>query len=160
MLSLPGRAKRNHLATERRLLRLLNGELPADEARALEDEIARHRPTATLFHRLREVWDGLEQPPAVAMPDFRAAVMAAAQRERSEILRWSLAPTWARAGAALALTLGLALGLALGRLGESGEEAPIEVAETLVSAPLTLAEAYWLDLDENPELAAVQEATP
>ncbi|HXO19893.1 MAG TPA: hypothetical protein VOA87_08225, partial [Thermoanaerobaculia bacterium] len=62
---------------------------------------------------------GLAAPPeAPAPPGFTGRVMAhvrAGAEEAGTTLSWSLAPTWVRAVAALALVAGLALGAGLGR---------------------------------------------
>jgi len=130
----------------RLLMRLLHGELPPERAREFERRIARDGEVAALYQRLRERWAALELPPAMPVPEgFRAAVVAAVRRERDGELSWSLAPTWARAAAAVALTLGLILGASFSRIGEpQGEPEAF-----LVSEPLTLAESYWLTLEEG-----------
>ncbi|MCP4661549.1 MAG: hypothetical protein GY856_39615 [bacterium] len=131
----------------RRLIRLLHGELPPERARELEQRIARDPEAAALYQRLRESWEGLTLPPSAPVPGgFRAGVMAAVRREKSDELSWSLAPAWARAGAAVALTLGLILGASFGRV----DDPPLGEQEALlISEPLSLAESYWLTLEES-----------
>ncbi len=131
----------------RRLIRLLHGELPPERARELDERLARDSEAAALLERLRESWEGLALPPAAPVPGgFRAGVMAAVRREQSGELSWSLAPAWVRAGAAVALTLGLILGASFGHIGDPplGEQEAL-----LVSEPLSLAESYWLTLEES-----------
>lgn len=143
----------------RLLIRRLHGELSADEARAVAERIAREPPLQALDERLRASWDALELPPAAVPADFRAAVMAAARREQRSELRWALAPAWARAGAAVALALGVLLGVGFGGRSELVPEPQEEVA--LVSQPISLAEAYWLTLDQGgDELLAGEEDGP
>ncbi len=154
---------------QRRLMRLLHGELPAAEARRLEAELERDAQLRSAYRRLAETWEGLELPVSEVPAGFSARVTAAARRLRQAELRggelsWSLAPAWARTGAAAALAAGLLLGAAFGGgFGTPGTEAPagaggeaVLVADADVDAdalPLSLAEVYWLALEEGDGLA-------
>ena len=157
-------------AKERQLVRLLHGELAPEEARELERELADASPEVRAANqRLVQVWSGLELPPSEVPADFSTGVMAAARnlaRERAEgAISWSLAPAWARGGAAAALVTGLLLGATFGR----GFEAPSIAEPTAVviadadadATPLSLAEVYWLALEESEgQLTVDGEGTP
>ncbi len=162
---------------ERQLMRLLHGELPPDEARRLERELERDRVRPEGGQRnkrpeggqrkqlnaareqLARVWDSLELPPSEPPADFSASVVAAARKlNAGELangeLSWSLAPAWARGGAAAALFTGLLLGAAFGRGFEApgagaGDEAVIVADADADAVPLSLAEVYWLSLEES-----------
>ncbi len=160
--------------TERQLMRLLHGELSPEAARRLERQLERDGELRAARDRLARTWDGLELPPAAVPADFSAGVMAAARGLRKNELRdgdlsWSLAPAWARTGAAVALVCGLLLGTAFGSgfQGALGIGAPgVEMADTgdgealLVAdadadaVPLSLAEIYWLSVEEGGDLLA------
>ncbi len=138
--------------TERQLMRLIHGELPADEAQRLERELERDPELRANRDRLAQTWASLELPASEPPSDFTAGVMTAARElpEAGRELSWSLAPAWARGGAAAALFTGLLLGATFGR----GFELPTTDSQTAVVAdadavPLTLAEVYWLTLEES-----------
>jgi len=152
-------------ATETELMRLLHGELPAEQAGALRARLEREPELAAAWERLERTWTGLELPPAAAPPPGLAQrVLARARREAGPAggrLAWSAAPTWVRACAAAALAAGLALGVGAGvggngtrtgaRLQEPDETLAIgaELADTTPS----LAEAYWdslADMESHP----------
>jgi len=144
---------------ERQLLRLLLGELPAAAARDLERRLAADAALRARYERLAATWEALEPPPVTPLPDgFRDGVTAAARRLAGGELSWSRAPAWARGGAAVALAAGLVLGVGFGRVtGPRTElltidaELDASLAAELAAAPPTLAEAYWLELDEDGE---------
>lgn len=145
--------------SERELMRLLVGELPAERASLLRRRIAGEPALAGRYARLQERWQGLElPPPAPAPPGFATRVVAAARRQAAgEELRWSLAPRWARAAAVAALTAGVALGALLGAAPRQAESVDSYAAE----APLSLAESYWMALaDDGGTLLAGPEGTP
>ena len=137
--------------TERQLMRLIHGELPADEAQRLERELKRDPELRASRDRLAQTWASLELPASEPPADFTASVMAAARElpDAGRELSWSLAPAWARGGAAAALFTGLLLGATFGR----GFELPATDSQTVVAdadaVPLTLAEVYWLSLEES-----------
>lgn len=138
----------------RRWLRHLHGELPADEARELERRLAADGGLADRYRRFADTWNRLEEPPVVAVPeDFSARVVAAARAlggRRTGELSWALAPAWARAGSVAALVAGLALGVAIG--GNANGEPELDDAGQEVyalSQPISLAESFWLALEEN-----------
>ncbi len=146
---------------ERRLMRLLHGELPAAEVRRLEQELERDGELRSTYERLAAAWNGLELPASEVPAGFSASVMAAARELPAGELSWSLAPAWARAGAAAALAAGLLLGAAFG----AGFGAPVAGSETELLAdadvdadalPLSLAEVYWLSLEESGIPAAAE----
>ncbi|HSF41616.1 MAG TPA: hypothetical protein VLT87_17590 [Thermoanaerobaculia bacterium] len=135
--------------TEHDLMRLLAGELPADEARQLRARLWREPELAAAFERLERTWNGLSLPePAPVPPGFSGRVMARVRQE-SPGLSWTAAPAWVRALAAAALLAGGALGLGLGR----SLPAPAETSETADASTadedgLSLAESYWTVVDE------------
>ncbi len=132
--------------TQRQLMRLLHGELEADEARALERRLERDPETAALYRRYAETWETLEAPSPSPLPaGFSTRVMAAA-RETTGELRWSSAPVWARASAAAALAAGVILGAAIGGSSAVASDDPEVYA---FAEPLSLAETYWLALDDG-----------
>ncbi len=149
---------------ERRLMRLLHGELPADEARRLERQLERDGELRSAHRRLARAWNDLELPPVEVPAEFSLNVLAAARELPGTPgaplggleLSWSRAPAWARAGAAAALATGLLMGATFGASfggisgagsGAAGEEAVLIADADVV--PLSLAEVYWLALEEN-----------
>lgn len=134
---------------ERQLMRKIHGELAGDDLRELERRIARDPQVEALHRRYAELWNGLELPaPARAPEGFSGRVLARARRHAaSGELRWSSAPAWARVGSALALAAGLALGVSFGGGLADPELGDQEAA--LLSEPLSLAETYWLTLEES-----------
>lgn len=103
-----------HPDLETRVLRRLRGELGAAQAAELAAELLADPVKAGIAERLERTWQNLELPPCELEP-VAPLLMA---RLRGEELRWSLAPTWARATASLALVAGLGLGFVLGDSGE------------------------------------------
>ncbi len=103
--------------TEHDLIRLLNGELPAEEARALQERARTEPELAEAWRRLERTWRGLEPPPAAPVPPgFTGRVMARVRSQSAPgSLSWSSAPGWVRAAAAAALVAGAALGIGVGR---------------------------------------------
>ena len=139
------------MSIERLLMRRLHGELDEAEARRLEERLERAPGLRARAHRDAEVWDDLELPPATVPVGFSAEVMAAARQTAGE-MRWSLAPAWARAASAAALAAGLIVGVSLGTAGSAPETQDDPQDVFALSSPLSLAESYWLALDES-ELA-------
>ncbi len=144
---------------EQQLVRLLHGELEPHEARRLERELERDDNLSAAYRRLVRTWDGLVMPASEPPAGFSAGVVAAARGLRTgDELSWSLAPSWARGGAAAALLAGVLLGAAFGRgfeLPATGDEAVIVAEADADALPLSLAEVYWLALEESGgELAA------
>lgn len=151
-------------AIERRLMRLLHGELPSGEARRVERQLERDGSLRAAHERLARVWDGLELPASEVPAGFSTGVTAAAQALRpgephGGELSWSLAPAWARGGAAVALLTGLLLGAAFGRGFEAPGVESVQIADSDVvvnaeadAVPLSLAEVYWLALEESEGL--------
>ncbi len=154
---------------ERQLMRLLHGELPADEASRLERRLADDGELRAAYERLARTWDSLDLPASAPPAGFSAGVMAAARGLGGDgladgELSWSLAPAWARGGAAAALVAGLLLGASFGRgfeLPETGAgDQTVLVADADADAmPLSLAEVYWLSLEESEGLLATDGAT-
>lgn len=151
---------------ERDLMRLVHGELPAGEARALRERLAREPELAARHRRLAAVWEGLELPPPSPVPPGfarRVATRAAAERRAEGRVAWSQAPRWARAAGALAMVAGLALGSWLGERGQavpaSGEgiEASGELAVGTAFEG-SLAEDYWQALEQPGSATAAEEA--
>ncbi len=137
--------------TDRQLMRLLHGELPAAEARELSARLAADPELARAYQRLAATWNGLELPPPAPVPwGFAAQVKGRAVAQRRPAVglpAWRLAPAWARAAAVVALAAGLAAGLGLGQLADS--EAGGELA---AFDDVGLAEAYVAVLEGDAEL--------
>jgi anti-sigma factor RsiW len=139
-------------ATEIELMRLLHGELPAEQARALRARLESEPELAAAWARLEGTWSGLELPPAApAPPAFAQRVLAEARRQAGPAgrLSWATAPRWARATAAAALAAGLALGLGAGKLaGARSQEPDYAASVSAAVAGPSLAETYWDSLDD------------
>ena len=141
-------------ATEIELMRLLHGELPAEQARALRARLEHEPELAAAWERLERTWTGLELPPAApAPPGFSQRVLAQARRQPGQPerggLSWAAAPRWARAAAATALAAGLALGVGAGRwAGTRSQEPDDALSVSAVDAGPSLAESYWDSLDD------------
>ncbi|HEV2852723.1 MAG TPA: hypothetical protein VHC97_07960 [Thermoanaerobaculia bacterium] len=148
--------------TEHDLIRLLHGELPADEARALRECMRGDPALAEAWRRLERTWQGLELPPAAPVPPgFTGRILAHVKGQSAPgSLSWSAAPRWVRAAAATALITGAALGLGVGR---SWPEPATNLAA--VSAPdsaeedYSLAGSYW-SLVEDATGSDSREARP
>lgn len=140
--------------SERDLMRLVAGELPAERAAALERRLATEPELAALYRRLQRAWTALELPPVAVPPGYAGRVAARASALRDAPPALAAAPLWVRAAAALALVAGVTLGAAVGLAGGS--------AELTADPVLTLAEGYWQALDEvGPEGTGVEgEASP
>lgn len=124
---------------DRRMIRLLHGELPPDEARDLRRSLESDPGAAVRFAELERIWSGLEPaPPPRADEGLLAGVRARVQRGEgaAEGGLWGLSPVWGRAVAAAALASGIGLGVWLGADAAAADEA------TLLLEP-TLAESYW-----------------
>lgn len=103
----------------RRLLRRQRGEgEDAAAAARIAAAIAADPARARLAESFERTWQGLELPPAGAT----SVAPLLLERLRGDELRWSLAPNWARAAAALALVCGLGAGWGLGFGFEPGEK--------------------------------------
>lgn len=142
---------------ERRLMRLLHGELGADERRALEARLERDEDLRRCFAALRSGWDSLAEPPFGEVPaEFRAGVLGAARRLRGDELSWSTAPAWVRLGAAAALVVGIGLGVGVGRTPEPRTDQPQTAAaepeltaSSEIAEPLSLAETFWMGFEDD-----------
>jgi anti-sigma factor RsiW len=150
---------------EHDLMRLLHGELPAEEARALRARIFREPELAALYDRMERSWQGLSLPPAAPVPPGFAGRIMARVRSRSApgSLSWSAAPGWVRATAAAALVAGAALGLGVGRtwpVTNGGVDAGSEPEPAFLSATAeaSLAEGYWSLVEDAAD--AETEAQP
>jgi anti-sigma factor RsiW len=152
-------------ATETELMRLLHGELPAEQAGALRARLEREPELAAAWERMERTWTGLDLPPAAAPPAGLAQrVLARARREAGPAggLAWATAPVWVRASAAAALAAGLALGVGAGvgagGAGRGGEsrlgarvqepEEALAVSPDVADTAPSLAEAYWDSLED------------
>jgi anti-sigma factor RsiW len=143
--------------TELELMRLLHGEMPAEQARLLRGRLEREPELAAAWARLERTWSGLELPPAApAPPGFTRRVLA--RRPRNDHgLSWSAAPVWVRAAAAAALAIGLALGAGAGSRVGNVEPGVADSASTSIAtvqsasddAETSLAESYWDSLGES-----------
>lgn len=157
---------------ERRLLRLLAGELAPEEAADLRRRVARDPGAARRFAALKTRWESLElPPPRPAPPGFAgriAALAVAGGAERRAAEAATLGSAWARTVAGGALVVGLAAGASLATLAggagsagsggfSDGEPNPAAVARMGPSGdgrtgldwagtdavPSSLAESYW-----------------
>lgn len=141
------------------LMRLLHGELPEEQARALRARLERDPALAEAYRRLGRSWEELALPPAAPVPlgfAQRAAALATAERSAQT----APTPVWVRAAAALALILGTAVGIEVGGSWPLGERKPAAVTqqdgtvetadqdETASTIDGSLAEGYWTAMDE------------
>ena len=149
-------------ATEMELMRLLHGELPPGRARELRDRLERKPELAAAWTRLQRTWNALELPPPTPVPLGFAQRLAAQAREQAGGISWAAAPGWLRAAAAASLAGGLALGAGFGlwtggwtlSLQPSGEQLSTAVESSASLFDDSLAESYWIALDELGEDAA------
>lgn len=157
--------KRGIGGNEHDLIRLLNGELPPDEARALRERMRSEPELAGAWHRLERTWGGLELPPAAPVPPgFTGRVMAHVRSQSAPgSLSWSSAPGWVRATAAAALVAGAALGLGVGWSLPVPEKEPAAVlmaSEEITSEEEdeSLAGSYWSLVEDATDSS--EEAMP
>lgn len=156
--------------TEYDLMRLLSGELPPDDARALRERLGSEPELAETFRRLERTWRGLEPPAASPVPPgFSGRVMANVRSQSSPgSLSWSSAPGWVRAAAATALVAGAALGVGVGRSLPAPEPHPSATVEMASASPTpsessvededdSLAGIYWSLVEDT---ATSEEAMP
>ena len=129
--------------SSRQLLRLLSGELSEVEAAALRHRLQQEPDLRRHFECLTEVWSSLElEEPAAAPEGFARRIARRVEASGNDRIRWSLAPTWAQATAAVALAGGIALGLGLTAAVDS------DSGFVVVESDASLAESYWILLDE------------
>jgi anti-sigma factor RsiW len=133
---------------ERQLMRLLHGELPAEEAARWRQRLESESGLAAHYADLERQWSGLDLPdPAPAGPELLAAVRRRLSSDEYPSLAdmWRLAPAWNRALAAVALAAGIAVGVLAGTVSEARAD------DTLfATTDLSLAESYWQVLEEGP----------
>lgn len=151
---------------DRRLMRLLHGELPPGEEAELRAALTRDPAAAGRLREVERLWAGLELPPPEgAPPGFAGRVAARAAEERARRAA-PFGPAWARVAAAAVLVAGMAAGASVGFLtapageGPTAADAEAEAAEAdawayLEESPSSLAESYWsavsgADLEEDP----------
>jgi anti-sigma factor RsiW len=152
--------------TEHDLMRLLHGELPAEEARALRARLASDPALAAAYRQLEATWQGLSLPPAAPVPPGFAQRILAHARRRSVAgaLSWSAAPGWVRATAAAALVAGAVLGVGVGRSWPASQPSPAAAFDsaslsTAGEEDYSLAGSYW-DLVEDTAAGSAAEAQP
>jgi anti-sigma factor RsiW len=147
-------------ATEMELMRLLHGELPPGEARALRDRLEREPELAAAWIRLQRTWNALELPPPTPAPLGFTQRLAACAREQAGGISWAAAPGWVRAAAAAALVTGIALGAGVGlwtgdpRRIVQAADGPLSAAAADTPGAISdddLAGSYWNALDEIGE---------
>jgi len=150
------------------LMRLLHGELPADEARALRARIFREPELAEAYAKLEQTWQGLALPPASPVPPgFTGRIMAHVRSKTGPgSLSWSVAPGWVRAMAAAALVAGAALGIGVGRSwpapagsADQGSE-PSSAFLASATAETSLADSYWSLVEDATVADGESEAQP
>jgi anti-sigma factor RsiW len=138
-------------SVQRQLMRLVTGELSAEEEARLRRRLADDPELAARNQELENLWQGLELPPATpAPPGFAASLVArvAGEQEGRSAPLWNATPVWVRAAGALALAGGLALGAGLSAWVEP--PAWEETEEEQLSAP-SLAEGYWWSLEPEAD---------
>lgn len=158
--------ERERTIDDRRLMRLLHGELSPEEEVRLRAALARDPAAAARLRELERLWTGLELPPPDgAPPGFAARVAARAAEERARRAA-PFGPAWARVAAGAMLVAGMAAGASVGLLtgpaGEAPTAAAVEPEPTesaaawayLEDSPSSLAESYWTavsgaDLEEE-----------
>ncbi len=141
------------------LMRLLHGELPAAEARALRERLSREPELAAAYRRLEGAWHGLEAPPPSAVPPgFAGRVLAWVEAEEARRsaadLGWLEAPAWVRGAAVAALAAGLALGVGIAWQGTAQENG------LFLEAEAGLADDYWSALEIALEAKPSGEGRP
>ena len=153
--------------SEQDLMRLLHGELPPEEARALRARVFREPQLAAAYAQLEQTWQGLSLPPASPVPPgFTGRVMAHVRSQTTAgSLSWSAAPGWVRATAAAALVTGAALGIGVGRSWPAPGSKTVsgaESSETFLSATTeaNLADSYWSLVEDVAAADAETEAQP
>lgn len=148
---------------DRRLMRLLHGELSPEEAERVRERLARDPAAAARLRELERLWSGLELPPPEGAPPGFAARVAARAADESARRSAPFGPAWVRVAAGAALVAGIAAGTSVGLLAGGAGEAPSAVKEPsetadewayLEETPSSLAESYWsavsgADLEEE-----------
>ena len=132
---------------ERQLMRLLHGELSAEETAVWRGRLEDEPELAARYAELEQLWTGLELPePAAAGPELVAAVRRRLDRETNPSLvdMWRLAPAWNRALAAAALAGGIGIGVLAGLVPQAQADDSL-----FADTELTLAESYWEILEEG-----------
>lgn len=106
---------------ERELLKLLAGELDADETRRVRRRLAEEPELAAAWERLRGTWRRVDLPSEPLPPGFSGRVMSRLRDEADDrrgvaprLALWR-APAWAQAAGAAMLAGGVALGVVLGQ---------------------------------------------
>jgi anti-sigma factor RsiW len=134
------------------LMRLLHGELPEEQARALRARLDGDPALAEAYRRLGRTWEGLDLPPAPPAPlGFALRVTARAAAERTA--QSAPAPPWVRAAAALALLIGAAVGVGVGESWPVPETTTQEQVRTVDQEELSavdgsLAESWLTTLED------------
>lgn len=124
--------------SDRELLRLLHGELPAERARQVAERLERDPELAARYRRLAAAWEALEAPPASPPPPGFAGRVMARVRERAAAktaVGWSAAPLRVRAAYAAALAAGVLLGVGLGLGWRPPEPAAVVAVQPSVAQP-------------------------
>lgn len=121
--------------TDLNLMRLLHGELPEDQARALRVRLDQEPELAEAWRRLEAGWRGLDLPPASPVPPGFAQRVAASARQEAAGLSWAQAPGWVRAAAAAVLVIGAAVGAGVGGRLPAAERAQRLVPTLPAPAP-------------------------
>jgi anti-sigma factor RsiW len=140
--------------TELDLMRLLHGELPEAQARALRERLDRDPALAEEYRKLHRTWEGLVlPPPSPVPPGFSQRVMARARadawtRRPAEGLSLRGAPVWVRAAAAVALVAGTALGIGVGGRLPVADETQTTTAQT-VQTEETQSDDLTADLEDS-----------
>ena len=123
---------------ERRLIRYLHGELPAEEVRKLRAELARDPALQARLAELHRLWQGLQpSAPTPAPFGYVPKLQRLAEEKRATVatstLGWGAAPPWVRAMAGAALVAGIVLGVGLGRMPQGAQEGSASVVAAVPS---------------------------
>ena len=112
-------------AADRRLMRYLHGELPAQDVRELRAELAKSPALQARLAELHRLWQGLQpSPPTPAPFGYLPKIQRLAEQQRAtaatRIVGSGMAP-WVGALAAAALVTGVLLGVGLGRMPQKAQ---------------------------------------
>jgi hypothetical protein len=151
---------------DRRLIRYLHGELPADEVRRLRAELAHDPALQARLAELHRVWQRLQPPPPTPAPfGFVPRLQRLADGRRasasSSLIGWAAAPAAVRALAGAALLAGVALGIGLGRLPQpTAAPLRVELPPAVPAARTATAESAATAASPSPPPALAAPAAP
>src|SRR6185295_19737784 len=158
-------------AADRRLMRYLHGELPAQDVRELRAELAKSPALQARLAELHRLWQGLQpSPPTPAPFGYLPKIQRLAEQKRSTAaprIVGSMAPPWVGALAAAALVTGVVLGVGLGRMPQKAQATVAQesgAAAPAVSSPASAGESVGASAASSTapgrEAAASPSASP